>query len=92
MRPDDTNGNAADPETLALHALVWVLSDDDRASRMAAITGLTGDTLRGGLGDPAILGAIMDYLAGHEADMVACAEALGCKPEALAAARARLSA
>ena len=92
MRPADTNGNGADAETLALQALVWLLSDEARTQRLTAITGLDGDTLRSGLGETAILGAIMDYLAGHEADMIACAQALGCAPEALTRARARLSA
>ena len=73
-----------DPHALALGALGWVLGDSDRAERLLALTGLDADALRGGLGDPATLGAILDYLAAHEADLTAAADALGVTPQALA--------
>ena len=46
--------------------------------------------LRGGLGDPAVLGAVLDFLCAHEPDLVAAADALGVAPQALAGARERL--
>jgi hypothetical protein len=64
-----------------------VLVDDARAARLLALTGLTPDDLRGRLGDPAVLGAVLDFLAGHEADLVAAAVALGVEPQALVEAR-----
>ncbi|MET0588295.1 MAG: DUF3572 domain-containing protein [Novosphingobium sp.] len=82
----------SDPETLALGALGWVLSDEDRASRLLALTGLTPEELRAGLGDPGMLAAVLDFLASHEPDLVAAAEALGVEPQDLAAARERLGA
>lgn len=69
-----------------------MLADQDRAERLLALTGLTPDTLRDGLGDPPFLSAVLEFLCAHEADLVAAADALGVAPEALAAARERLSA
>ena len=44
---------------------------------------MTADELRTGLGDPRALGAVLDFLANHEPDLIACAEALETEPEAL---------
>ena len=81
----------ADPEALALAALGWVLGEESRAQRLLALTGLTPDDLRGGLGDAAVLGAVLDFLCAHEPDLVAAADALGVAPKALANARERLA-
>ena len=75
---------------LALGALVFVLGDEGRASRFLALTGLTPDALRAGVGDPAIMGAVLEFLANHEADLVAAAAALDIPPEALGAAWEKL--
>lgn len=80
-----------DAETLALQALVWVLSDDRRAERLLALTGLDGDAMRARLGDPALLTAVLDFLAQHEPDLIACAAALAVKPENLINARERMA-
>lgn len=80
----------ADPQALALGALGWLLQSESRAQRLLSLTGLTPDDLRAGLGDPAVLpallGAVLDFLAAHEPDLVAAAEALGVEPAVLAAA------
>jgi hypothetical protein len=39
-----------DPQELALAALGWVLAEGGRADRFLALTGLTPDSLRAGLG------------------------------------------
>jgi len=80
-----------DPQALALAALGWVLGDEDRASRLLALTGLTPDSLREGLGDGAVLGAVIDFLGAHEPDLVAAAEALGVTPADLAAVGEKLT-
>jgi hypothetical protein len=67
-----------------------MLGDGDRADRLLALTGLTPQALREGLGDPAVLGAVLDFLCAHEPDLVAAADALGVSPQELAAARERL--
>jgi hypothetical protein len=81
---------AADPADLALSALAWVLADEDRAMRFLALTGLTPDALRSGLGNRAVLGGVLDFLCAHEPDLVAAAAALDIAPETLAAAREKL--
>jgi Protein of unknown function (DUF3572) len=87
----DPPSPAADAQALALSALGWVLGDDSRAERLLALTGMTADTLRGGLGDPAVLGAVLEFLAAHEPDLLGAADALGVAPQALIAARERLN-
>jgi hypothetical protein len=68
-----------------------VLSDAPRAERLLALTGMTADTLRGGLGDAGVLGAVLDFLAAHEPDLCAAAEHLGVAPGTLIAARDALT-
>jgi Protein of unknown function (DUF3572) len=75
-----------------LQALVWVLADPERRERLLALTGLTGDALRAGVGDASLLGAVLDYLCGHEPDLLAASDALGVEPAAIAHARERLAA
>ncbi len=78
-------------EALALNALVWVLGDDRRSDRLLSLTGLTGDELRSRLTDPHLLAAVLDFLGSYEPDLIACADALGHRPEALIAARSALA-
>ena len=88
MRPDETN----DDEALALGALGWTLSDDARAARLLALTGLSVAGMREGLEDRALLAAVLRFLEGHEPDLLACAGALGVSPARLVAAREALEA
>lgn len=81
----------ADPQALALGALGWLLESESRALRLLDLTGLTPDALRERLGDPAVLGAVLDFLAAHEPDLVGAAEAIGVEPAELAAAAGRLA-
>jgi hypothetical protein len=86
MRQEDTN----DPEAVALAALGWTLAEEARAQRLLALTGLSPDELRHRLGDRSALAAVLQFLEGHEPDLLACAEALGSSPAALVEARRRL--
>jgi hypothetical protein len=81
-----------DPAAVALSALAWTLTDDSRASRLLALTGLEADDLRSRLTDPAVLEAALTFLESHQPDLLACADAIGVKPETLINARERLSA
>lgn len=72
--------------TLALAALGWVLSADERAERYLSLTGLDPDSLRAGLDDPFVLASCLDFLANHEPDLFRAAEALAVTPEELIAA------
>lgn len=90
-QPASPQGALADPQTLALNALGWIIVDEERASRFLALTGLTPDELRASLGYPSTLAAVLDYLCGHEPDLIAAADALGCAPSELVTARERLA-
>jgi hypothetical protein len=87
----DRNTSAPDPQALALGALGWVLSDSARADRLLGLTGLTPEDLRAGLDDPAMLGAVLEFLCAHEPDLVAAADALDVTPAALVSAREALA-
>lgn len=80
-----------DPAALALQALGWVLGDAPRAERFLSLTGLTPEALRAGLGDPAVLAAVLEFLCAHEADLIDAAQALAVAPGDLAAAREKLT-
>lgn len=83
----DSPSGHSDPDTLALLALAWTLGDERRADRLLALTGLDAEALRAGIGNPAVLGAVLDFLADHEPDLIACADAIDTTPEALIAAK-----
>lgn len=85
MQPHETND-----DTLALTALVWTLEDPARAMRLLDLTGLDPRSLRTSAGDPATLSAALQFLENHEADLIACADAIGCTPADLVLARERL--
>jgi len=77
---------------LALRALAWTLAEQQRADRMLALTGLSGDDLRERAMEPAVLAALLGFLEAYEPDLIACAEALDVKPADLVLARERLEA
>lgn len=81
----------ADPATVALMALSWILSDEALAARFLSLTGLSPDALRASIATGAVQGAVLDFLAGHESDLVAAAAALDMPPEEIVAAREALT-
>jgi hypothetical protein len=86
---NETNKIVTDPESaeiLAFRVLGWVLEDGARAQRLLGLTGLDPRTLRDGLEDPAMLAAILGFLASHEPDLLACAASLNIAPTELMAA------
>jgi hypothetical protein len=87
---NDRKINAA-PAVIGLQALAHVAGDPDLGPRFLALSGIDVETLRARAGDPVVLAAVIDFLTGREADLVACAEAIGVKPQALAAAGAALA-
>ncbi|ABC64910.1 DUF3572 domain-containing protein [Erythrobacter litoralis] len=91
LPPKSTRHDAADPDALALQALGWVLTDEDRAARLLALTGLTPDILRERLTDPMVLAAVLDFLSNHEPDLLLAADALDVEPQVLLSAREQLS-
>ncbi len=76
---------------LALEALGWALADERRAERLLSLTGLTPERLRHGIEDRGVQGAVLEFLANHEPDLVLAADALGTTPEALVSAHKELA-
>jgi Protein of unknown function (DUF3572) len=85
-----TRETIEDADSLALRALVWTLAEPDRALRLISLTGLEPSDLRARIGDPTVLAACLGFLEAHEPDLIACADGLGVKPEALVRARQAL--
>ena len=80
------------PEAIALSALNWTLSDDHRAQRLLALTGLTPQDMRSSLDDPDFLAASLRFLEAYEPDLIACADALSLAPSRLVEARREIEA
>jgi hypothetical protein len=76
-----------DAQTIALTVIGWIVAETGRAERFLSMTGLDPEQLRAGLGQSAIQAAAIDFLLSHEPDLLACAAAIGVKPDAIAAAR-----
>ena len=60
-----------------VHVLRSLLAEADLIMAVdgyPTLADLTPDALRGGLGDPAVLGAVLEFLASHEPDLLAAAE------------------
>ncbi len=80
----------AEATTLAIRALAFLASDDDVLGRFLGTTGLGVDDLRTRTEDPALLGAVLDFLLGDEPLLLRfCADA-EYPPELPARARAKL--
>lgn len=95
MDPFETMRGREQPEdaaALALSALAWTLGDQARAERLLALTGLSPADLRARADEPGVLAAVLGFLENHEPDLIACAEAIGRKPERLVRARMELEA
>ena len=84
------HGGEDGPEGLALAALAWMATDDERLFAFLNATGATPETLRASAQDPGFLAGILDHIMGDEATLLACAEALDTKPERIAAAWRKL--
>ena len=88
MRANSTN----DAETLALSALAATLTDERRAQRFLALSGIDTDDLRRRASEPSLLAALLRFLEAHEPDLIDVAEAIGVKPQDLVGAREDLEA
>lgn len=57
-------------DTLALRALAAVIADEPLRERFLALTGFDVETLRARAGEADVLGAVVAFLAGNEADLL----------------------
>lgn len=79
-----------DPHTVALQALAWLASDEERLVRFLNLSGLTPGGLRRTATEPASLGAVLDYLLAWEPLLQSFAEEHGVAPELIAQSRQKL--
>jgi Protein of unknown function (DUF3572) len=86
MRAHSTN----DAETLALSALAATLTDERRAQRFLALSGIDTDDLRRRASERSLLAALLRFLEAHEPDLIDVAEAIGVKARDLVVAREEL--
>lgn len=80
----------AEAEALAIQVLGWLAGQEDRLTRFLAMSGASVGDLRAQAAEPAFLGAVLDFLLGEDAAVIACCEALGIAPEDPMRARASL--
>jgi len=85
-----TEQTLPDPHTLALQALAWLASDEERLVRFLNLSGLTPRGLRATATQPESLGAVLDYLLAWEPLLLLCSEELGVAPEVIAHSRQKL--
>jgi len=79
-----------DPHTLALQALAWLASDEERLVRFLNLSGMTPRGLRATATQPESLGAVLDYLLAWEPLLLSFSEVEKLPPESIAAARRKL--
>ena len=78
-------------ETLALAALAYLASENERLARFLSMSGLQAHSVRAAAQGPDFLVAVLDYVASDEPLLVALAAHLQTKPETVMAARFTLS-
>jgi uncharacterized protein DUF3572 len=79
-----------DPVALALAALAATLTDERRAQRFLALTGIGTDELRLRANDPALLCALIAFLEAHEPDLLSVSETIGVTADELVSARRQI--
>lgn len=94
MRSDLPDAKQA--QDLAVQALGWLCAQDDLLGAFLGVSGASPDDLRAQLSRPggpdtAFLGAVMDVILARDSDVIACAAALGVRPEKLAQVAAILA-
>jgi len=77
-------------ETVAIQALGWMAGNDEVLGLFMGASGASVDDLRAGAGDPAFLGALLDFLMQEDAWVVAFCDAAGLPYDAPMRARAAL--
>ncbi|CAH1669639.1 MAG: DUF3572 domain-containing protein [Chelatococcus sp.] len=80
-----------DPEEIALQALGFLASDEERLERFLGTTGLGPDTIRESASQPGFLAAVLDHLAADEALLLTFAANHRLDPEAISIARQKLA-
>jgi hypothetical protein len=77
-------------EMLAISALSFLGENSERLGRFLALTGIAPSEFRALARDPAFLAAVLDHVAGNEAQLLEFAATAGCDPADIGRARAIL--
>ena len=77
-------------ENLAILALGFLAGDPERLGRFLSLAGIAPGMIRAAASDPAFLAGVLDHVAADEPLLLAVAEHVGVKPEAVMRARAAL--
>jgi Protein of unknown function (DUF3572) len=77
-------------EMLALQALTWIAADDEVFQAFLGVTGADIAQVRGSAGDPAFLGAVLDFLTSDDTWIVGFCRTHGLAYDAPILARAHL--
>jgi uncharacterized protein DUF3572 len=78
-------------ENLAIQALGFLAGDPERLGRFLSLAGIGPEMIRAAASDPAFLAGVLDHVASDEPLLLAVADHIGVKPEAVMRARAALS-
>jgi len=89
-QPKAKKPTEGDAQAVALRAVAYIVADEVQLSRFVGLTGCGAEELRHRLGDPAFLGAVLDFILGDEATTIAFAGHEGFTPETTASVRALL--
>ncbi len=82
--------SSEDAQTIALNAIAYIAADDELLSRFVALSGCGMDTIRERIGDPALLGGVLDFILGDEPTLLAFVDREELTPETPMAARHKL--
>ncbi|MBI3503492.1 MAG: DUF3572 domain-containing protein [Proteobacteria bacterium] len=77
-------------ETVAIQALGWIATDEERLGRFMGLAGLSVDELRARASEPEFLGGVLDFVLENEALLVEFAAVAELKPEAILRLRRQL--
>lgn len=68
-------------DVLAFQALAFIVADDTLRDRFLALSGLDAETLRAQIEVAETQASVLEFLIGHDPDLMSFAEAAGVTPE-----------
>lgn len=83
--------SAEDAAAVALKAIAFMAADEAMLSSFVALTGCGLDDIRARIADDGFLGAVLDFMLGDEAQLMAFVQAEGLHPETPMLARMKLA-
>ena len=86
----NTTGNTEEAEIIALKALAFLASDEERLNRFLDITGLSPQAIRKQAAEPAFLGGVLDHILSDQTLLFLFAENDDIPPQRIERARALL--